>query len=94
MLTPEAIESLQESCAMIANDNWGGGVSLEQDENGVLTFVSVNEDDEEEAWATATPCGSFEGHDLYRLQNPLRNPSYEGVITTLVPLLIVGYLGL
>ncbi len=94
MLTPEQIQTLQESCSDIANSNWDGFVEVTQDENGVLTFTSFNEDEEQEAQAVATPCNhQFEGRDLYRLRDA-DDPESVGAITTLVPVFIVGYLGL
>lgn len=94
MLTPELVSELQVRCSNVAHSNYDGEVTITQDENGVLTIVGLNEDEQEESRITATPCGSFEGHNLYRLIEDGDERGVSSVICTLIPVLIVGFMSL
>lgn len=96
MLDDKDLETLQESCSAVANQNWDGHVAVAQDPDGVLQLTLYSEDDEVEAHWTARPCGDFEGHSLYLFKEAGGQPErgYRGVVMTLVPVAICGMLGL
>jgi hypothetical protein len=91
-LTNETLADLQEACSQVAHDNWDGSVTVEQSDEGVLTFTSFNEDGEVEARYSADWFGDVQGHVLYQFTN--RFEGDKPVVLTLVPVAIVGLLGL
>ena len=91
MLTKQMISQLSDRCTNVA-DVWDCSVAVEQDQDGRLTFTMTDDggDVTEGGVWTATP---FElGHDLYSFQEV--GGSTTGVVMTLVPVAIVGLLGL
>ena len=93
LLSEQMISQLSERCTNVA-DVWDCSVTVEQDRDGRLTFTMTDDggDVTEGGVWTATPFGPELGHDLYSFQEVGGSPS--GVIMTLVPVAIVGLLGL
>lgn len=88
---------LDESCNAIAHNNWDGHVSIEQHDDGVLDFKSYSDEDELEGhytakWASTLP---FEGDvKVYAFFNELSHEEGHPVYISLVPVCIMGLLGL
>jgi hypothetical protein len=97
MLTKERLEELRESCCGVAHSNWDAQVTVAQDENGVLTFELIPEDEDEvSATVTASPFGeASDGRELwlFKAEDVEYEPGTEPV-GTLVPVMICGLLGL
>ena len=96
-LTNETLADLQEACSQVAHDNWDGSVTVEQSDEGALTFTSFNEDGEVEARYVATPIEEIRSHQLYLFEDLFECDHVEKpkpVVLTLVPVAIVGLLGL
>jgi hypothetical protein len=99
MLPQATIDDMQESCSAVAHSNWDGYVKITQAEDGVLTFVLYSEEDEVDGFCTATLVGEFQGHFIYSLKyqgedGDRLDQDEPAVITTLVPVVVVGFLGL
>lgn len=90
MLTEDALKSLHESCCYIADANWDGRVTVEQDENGCLTVNSFNGDGDWEARLVASPYGeALGGQELWSFEAL----DGETAIGTLHSKIIMGLLG-
>jgi hypothetical protein len=92
-LTDEQVEQLRESCAGIAHGNWDGGCTIDQHDDGTLCFQMWTEEHEVETQAFATYEGEFQDRQIWCLRLDGEEP-HEGVLTTLVPAIIVGYMSL
>jgi hypothetical protein len=93
MFSEESLSKLQESCSAVAHDNWDGSVEVTQDETGTLHFILFNEDGETDSSFTAAPWGqTLDGRDLWNFIEEGGHNS--GAVMTLVPVAIVGVMGL
>lgn len=95
-LTDKEVESLRESCAAIAHLNWDGGCLVEQKDDGSLTIQTTNEDEEVESTLHARFLGEYEtvemgSHDLWALRTDEMDTE---IVSTLVPSMIMGLMGL
>lgn len=91
VFTEEQLEQLREACAGVAALNWDGGCTIEQDAFGTLIISLWGEDKEVEAVCHAICKGSFEGTAIWHLRLV---EDEIGVLTTLCPALIMGYMSL
>lgn len=92
-LTDEQVEQLRESCAGIAHSNWDGGCTIDQHDDGTLCIKMWAEDKEVESQAFAEYEGEFQDRQIWSLWLD-GEEKHEGVLTTLVSTIIVGYMSL
>ncbi len=92
-MTPQQVDELALDCTEVARRNWDGEVTIDEQSDGSLLFISFNEEGDIECEMTAVPVGAFNGDTVFSLRR-LDHAEDQTCLSFLVPVLLVGYMGL